>query len=132
MDCPPETVIPDSPRRPRDFAVLLLAIGTGPPRARARDQQADVAGGELLKRILDRVAAIDPEPEDLEATLARIVFEIGDPTGPTRAVCSQLLEEWSQTQHAPGAWPWLISEALERTGRGDEPRKRRRRFDADS
>lgn len=122
----------DAPRRPREFAVLLLAIGTGPPRARARDQQADVAGGELLRRVLDRVAAIDPEPEALESTLAEIAFEIGNPTGPARAVCSQLLEEWTQTRHAPGAWPWLISEALERTGRGDEPRGRRRRPDGDS
>ena len=132
MDRSPEIVIPDEPRRPRDFAVLMLAIGTGPPRTRARDQQADVAGGELLGNILDRVAAADPEAEDFETTLARIVVEIGDPTGPTRAVCSQLLEEWSQTQNAPGAWPWLIAEALERTGRGHEPRKRRRRFDGDS
>jgi len=132
MDCPPENVIPEPSRRPRDFAILHLAIGTGPPRARARDQQADVAGGELLRNILDRVASIDPEPDDLEATLAQIVFEIGDPTGPTRAVCSQFLEEWSQTQYTPGAWQWLITEALERSGRGDEPRKKRRRFDGDS
>ena len=129
MDRPPDALNEEDRRRPRDLAILLLAMGTDPPRARARDQQADRAGAELQRRILDWIAALDPEPDDFEAALTSFVVEFGDPTGPTRAICSQLLEEWSRTLHAPGAWGWLISEALERTGRGDEPRRRRRRFD---
>ena len=132
MDRPPEDVNADEPRRPCDFAILLLAMGTDPPRARARDQQADRAGAEIRRRILDRIAALDPDPEKLESTLSGIVTEIGHPTGPTRAICAQLLEEWSQIQDAPAAWGWLVTEALERTGRGDEPRGRRRRFDGPS
>ena len=132
MDCSPEDVNSDEPRRPCDFAILLLAMGMDPPRARARDQQADRAGAEIRRRILDRIAALDPDPESLESTLSGIVNEIGHPTGPTRGICAQLLEEWSQIQDAPAAWGWMVSEAMERTGRDDDPRGRRRRFDAPS
>ena len=70
---------PSPPRRPRDLALLLLAAGGEPPRQRARDQQADRAGAEIRRRVLDRLAALDPEPEDFEATLARIVAEFEVP-----------------------------------------------------
>ena len=109
------------PRRPRDLALLLLAIGTDPPRLRARDQQADVAGAALRQRVLDRLAALDPEPADLDAALASIVAVFGDPTGPTRGVCVQLRREWDEAVAAPGAWAWLIAEALDRTERGEAP-----------
>jgi hypothetical protein len=39
--------------RPGDFARILLAASGSPPRARARDQQADLAGEALQKRILN-------------------------------------------------------------------------------
>jgi hypothetical protein len=55
------------------------------PRQRARDQQADLAGLQLKRRILDRLAALDPEPADLEGALIRIVEEFGEPTGPDYA-----------------------------------------------
>ena len=127
MDRPPEDLTPDADaRRPRDLALLLLAIGTGPPRARARDQQADRAGGELRRRVLDRLAALDPEPRAFELTLSSIVAEFGEPTGPTRGVCSQVLQEWEQTRISPGAWAWLLSEAIENAGRVDEPRRGKR------
>ncbi len=131
MDRPPEDVEIDidvePARRPRDLALLLLAIGTGPPRARARDQQADLAGGDLLRRVLDRLAAIDPEPDAIEPTLAMIVSEFGEPTGPTRGVCSLLLQEWNQTQLSPNAWAWLLSEALQGDHHDDSPRQGKRR-----
>jgi hypothetical protein len=123
VDRPTEglTPEPDTGRRPRDLAVLLLAIGTDPPRARARDQQADRAGAELRRRVLDRLAALDPEPDAIESALAAIAAAIGEPTGPTRGVCSQILQEWEQTRVAPGAWAWLVSEAVRCSGRGDGP-----------
>jgi|GEM_PF-1443363 len=127
MDRPAESLTPSGgdaggvPHRPRELALLLLAIGTDPPRARARDQQADRAGGALLRRILDRLAALDPEPADLDAALTQIVTEIGEPTGPARGVCSQIVQEWNQTLASPGAWAWLLSEAIDCTARGDHP-----------
>jgi hypothetical protein len=125
MDRPTEGLTPAasdaSTRRPRDFALLLLAIGSDPPRARARDQQADRAGGELLRRVLDRLASLDPEPADLDAALGSIVASIGEPTGPTRGVCSLLREEWEQTLASPDAWSWLLAEALERSETKERP-----------
>jgi len=112
-------------RRPRDLALLLLAMGGGPPRQRARDQQADLAGMDLYRRVLDRLASLDPEPADCEATLAQIVQEFGEPTGPTRGVCLRIRQEWEEARESPTFWSWLIAEALE-AGHG-EPRRRRRR-----
>ena len=81
--------------------------------------------------MLDQLAALDPEPtpEALDEALAAIVAGFGHPTGPTRAICTQVREEWEQTLAAPGAWGWLIAEALHRTARGDDrgPRPRRSR-----
>lgn len=123
---PPTGPDPDR-RRPRDLALLLLAIGSHPPRARARDQQADRAGGALLRHVLDRLAALDPDPDSLDTALAAIVAEVGGPTGPTRGVCSQLRQEWDDLRAAPDAWGWLVAEALECTRRGDDTGPRRGR-----
>src|SRR5260370_28791604 len=84
----PDTRPADPALRPRDLALLLLASGDLRPRKRARDQQADRVGLELKRRILERLAAIDPEPADLEAALLGVVEEIGSPTGPARAVAT--------------------------------------------
>jgi hypothetical protein len=107
------------------MALLLLAIGGGPPRDRARDQQADLAGSDLHRRVLDRLAALDPEPDDCEAALASIVAEFGEPTGPTRGVCVRIRQEWDECRGSPEAWAWLLTEALE-AGEG-KPRRRRGR-----
>lgn len=115
----------DEGRRPRDLALLLLAIGGGPPRDRARDQQADLTGADLHRRILDRVAALDPEPEGCEAALASIVAEFGEPTGPTRGLCVRFKQEWDECRAAPGSWSWLLAEALD-AGAGVPKRRRRR------
>lgn len=115
-------------RRPLDLAVLLLAIGTEPPRARARDQQADRAGGALHREVLDRLAALDPDPDQIDQALATIVADLGEPTGPTRAVASTVRQEWDDALLVPGYWSWLVSEALERSRRdadGDGDRGRR-------
>ena len=62
--------------RPRDLALLLLASGDLLPRRRARDQQADRAGLDLKRRLLEGVAAFDPgsgstaAPPPMNAALA--------------------------------------------------------------
>jgi hypothetical protein len=101
-----------SPLRPRDFALLLLASGDLRPRKRARDQQADQAGLELKRRVLDRLAALDPEPGDLEAALVRIVEEIGPPTGPSRAIAATVRDEWQAACSAPEWVEHLLGEAM--------------------
>ena len=117
---------PDGPRRPRDLALLLLAAGDDPPRTRARDQQADRVGACLRRRVLDRLAALDPEPEGLEAALAQVVAELGEPSGPARALGAMLLQDWQAAHLAPESWGWLIAAAVE----AGEGRRRRRADDA--
>ena len=98
--------------RPSELALFLLASGEMLPRKRARDQQADLAGLELKRRILDMLVSIDPDPEELDAALMSIVGELGPPTGPTRAICGTIRDEWDAAALEPGFAEWLIEQAL--------------------
>jgi hypothetical protein len=98
--------------RPRDLALLLLASGDMAPRQRARDQQADVAGLELKRRLLSEIAALDPEPDHLEEALFAAIEQLGPPTGPTRSLALAFLEEWQTTAATPELVTHLLSEAV--------------------
>jgi hypothetical protein len=98
--------------RPSDLALFLLASGENLPRQRARDQQADIAGLELKRRVLNLLIDADPDPADLDGALMRIVGELGAPTGPTRAICGTIREEWQDATLSPGFTEWLIEQAL--------------------
>jgi hypothetical protein len=104
------------PLRPRDFALLLLGSGDLLPRQRARDQQADLAGLELQRRVLNELVARDPEPDEIEALLMDVVEEIGPPTGPTRAVAAMVRDEWRTAASVPGWVDHLLGEALRPRG----------------
>ena len=97
---------------PRDLALLLLASGDLLPRRRARDQQADRAGLDLKRQVLERVASIDPEAGQLEATLAQIVEELSPPSGPVRALAVLFREEWQAACATPEWFAHLLAEAL--------------------
>ena len=105
--------LPPEPLRPRDFALLLLASRDLRPRQRARDQQADLAGLALKRQVLERVAALDPEPQELEAALVRVVEEAGQPSGPVRAMAGMVREEWQMACAAPEWVAQLLAEAVE-------------------
>jgi hypothetical protein len=98
--------------RPRDLALLLLASGDLRPRQRARDQMADLAGMEIKRRLLEKLADVDPEPEEFEATLLKAVEEIGPPFGPTRAVATVIRDEWQAAAISPEWVSQLLSEAV--------------------
>lgn len=104
--------VPPSELRPRDLAILLLAGGDLRPRQRARDQQADRTGMEIKRRILEEIAALDPEPEELEAVLVRMIDDFGPPTGPTRAVAGIIRDEWQTARATPEWLSQLLAEAL--------------------
>src|SRR5919108_309627 len=87
--------------RPRDLALLLLASGDLLPRKRARDQQPDITGLALKRRMLDRLAMLDPEPEQFDETLLRIIDEMGPPAGPARALAVNIREEWQMACTSP-------------------------------
>jgi hypothetical protein len=99
--------------RPRDLALLLLASRDLRPRKRARDQQADLAGLELKRRVLEGVAAIDPEPGEFEAALLRIAGDLGGPSGPARAVAALVRDEWDMACASPAWVAQLLAEAVQ-------------------
>src|SRR5262245_21129238 len=80
--------------RPRDLALLLLASEELRPRRRKRSQSPDVAGMDLKRRLLQQIADLDPEPGTLEATLARLIEELGPPTGPFRTLAIGFRDDW--------------------------------------
>lgn len=98
--------------RPADFALFLLASGELLPRKRARDQQADLSGLALKRRVLDMLVSHDPEPAELEPALQRIIAEIGPPHGPTRAIALGLRDEWRDAAGSPELVAWLIEQAV--------------------
>jgi hypothetical protein len=115
----------EEPLRPRDLALLLLASGDLSPRQRARDQQADQEGLRLKRQVLDRLAALDPEPAELEAALFRIIDEIGQPTGPTRGIALTIREEWRTANLTPEWLAQLLGDAVRESG--EERRRGRQR-----
>jgi hypothetical protein len=100
--------------RPADWARLILASDDLLPRQRARDQQADIAGAALTRRVLERVAAVDPEPTRLANCLAQIVQEWNEPAGPVRAVARNIAEEFDATSRSPQFVEWLLERAVGR------------------
>src|SRR5215216_4101882 len=113
--------------RPSDLALFLLASGENMPRQRARDQQADIAGLELKRHVLNLLIAADPAPAELDAALLRIVAELGAPTGPTRAICGTIREEWQDANLVPGFTEWLIEQALRESANPGARRGKRNR-----
>ncbi len=105
---------------------VLLAAGGEPPRARARDQQADLVGEALRRRVLNRLTVLDPEPNGLESALMTIVTEFGEPSGATRAVCSAIAQEWEMVRLSPGFWPFLLGQAIEAVDFQPGARRKRR------
>ena len=101
----------DHDLRPRDFALLLLASRDLRPRQRARDQQADLAGLALKRAILERVAALDPEADALDAALLTSCGELGTPSGPTRAIALLVRDEWRTACASPAWVEQLLAEA---------------------
>jgi len=111
------------PLRPRDLALMLLASRDLRPRQRARDQQADRAGLALKRQVLEGVAAADPDPADLETTLAHIAESLSGPPGPARALALLFLEEYRMACAAPEWVAQLLGEALDgATPRGSASR----------
>ena len=99
--------------RPRDVAIVLLAASGKVPRQRARDQQADRAGLAIKRHVLDRFIELDPEPLTVETALTQIVFEIGSPTGPTRAIAGTIRDELAAAQQNPIFMEQLLGDAVD-------------------
>ncbi len=116
--------------RPRDVALFLLASGDLMPRQRARDQQSDLAGLHLKREVLERLVALDPEPEAFEPALESIIVAIGQPYGPTRGVCLNVRDEWDDMSTTPAFAEWLLQQAVYESTRPPRGKKRRGQVDS--
>lgn len=104
--------------RPRDLALLLLSSEELRPRKRMRSQYPDVAGLELKRCLLQRIADLDPEPHNLDATLARLIDELGPPSGPFRALAIGFRDDWQGLASNPDWLEQLREEAAREGGDG--------------
>jgi hypothetical protein len=105
--------------RPRDLALLLLSSEELRPRKRMRSQYPDVVGMELKRSLLQAVADLDPESDDLDATLARLIDELGSPAGPIRALAIGFRDDWRGLASNPSWLEQLREEASRERGDGD-------------
>lgn len=103
--------------RPRDLALLLLSSGELLPRPRLRNQSPDFAGLELKRRLLQRITQLDPQSEQLDATLASLIDELGPPPGPIRALALSFRDEWKSLSSNPEWLKQLSDEAAQESKR---------------
>jgi hypothetical protein len=105
--------------RPRDLALLLLASEELRLRKRLRSQYPDNLGMELKRSLLQRVAELDPEADELESILTRLIDELGPPPGPIRALAVGFRDDWRGLEANPEWLEQLREEAAREGGDGD-------------
>jgi hypothetical protein len=106
--------------RPRDLALLLLSSGEVQPRPRQRGQSPDAAGLALKRRLLQRIADLDPEADHLDAALTRLIDELGPPPGPIRALALGFRDDWQAAPVNPAWVEQLRAHAAEELERGEQ------------
>lgn len=104
--------------RPRDLALLLLASEELRPRKRLRSQYPDIAGLELKRCLLQGIADLDPEADNLDATLTQLIDELGSPPGPIRALAIGFRDDWQGLASHPEWVEQLREEAAREGGDG--------------
>ncbi len=110
--------------RPRELALLQLRSDEVQSNRRMRGQAPDRIGLELKQRLLRKLADLDPEPEELDAALARLIDDLGPPTGPTRALALSFREEWQELRAHPETVGLLFNQTV-RSDEGGDKRGRR-------
>jgi hypothetical protein len=99
--------------RPADFARQLVAAvdaSEGRRRRRKRNTEPDKLGLDIKRDLLDRTMADDPEPAGFEGWLLLRVLE-SPASGPVRALCAEILDEYRLAQ-ADGVFAaWLAAGA---------------------
>lgn len=106
-------ISPPAPLTPGQFCRYLLdalAAAEGRQRRRKRDQTPDAIGLGLQRELLERGAAEDPEPEQFEEWLLRQSL-VATASGPVRALCLQILDEYRVALRDPRLADWLAAGA---------------------
>jgi hypothetical protein len=114
--------------RPADFARSLVAAvdaSDGRRRRRKRNTEPDRLGLDIKRDLLARAVEEDPEPDRFEAWL--LAQALGaEVSGPVRALCGEILDEYRLARHDPTFAAWLAAGAPSEDAFPDEPGQRRR------
>jgi hypothetical protein len=97
------------PIRPREFSHALLQAleaSEGRRKRRKRDQTPDKIGLDLKRDLLERAQEDDPAPEAFEGWLLAQALS-APASGPVRAMCSAILDEYHAALFDPGFARWL-------------------------
>jgi hypothetical protein len=110
--------------RPRELALLQLGSEELQPRQRMRGQAPDRIGLELKRQLLRKLADLDPEPEELDAALARLIDDLGLPTGPIRALALSFRDDWQELRAHPETVSLLFHQTIHSDEGGDRGGRR--------
>jgi hypothetical protein len=97
-----------APLEPAEFCSLELALVSA--MAMRKKRNVEMAAAQQLKlRLLEHVAAADPDPAHFGSALAEAVIAVSDGpgTGPAQAVASDLQMDWDLACTSPGFVAWL-------------------------
>jgi hypothetical protein len=92
------------------LSLQALDVSEGRSRRRKRDQTPDTLGMGVKRDLLERGAAADPPTEAFEAWLMEQVLA-APVSGPVRAMCVQILDEYHAAQISPTLSDWLLQGA---------------------
>jgi hypothetical protein len=100
---------------PRPGAVARQLLGSldaadGRRRRRQRDTTPDALGLGLKRELLERLADADPAPARLEAWLLDVALA-ASASGPMRAVCAEVLDDYRLAQADGRFARWLADGA---------------------
>ena len=92
------------------LSLRALDSAEGRSRRRKRDQTPDTLGLGIKRDLLQRAAEADPLPDAFEGWLLEQVLA-SPASGPVRAMCIQILDEYRAAQATPGLNEWLLAGA---------------------
>ncbi|HYN87618.1 MAG TPA: hypothetical protein VER55_03765 [Ardenticatenaceae bacterium] len=87
-----------------------LEASEGRRKRRKRDTTPDAIGMGIKRELLRKAVEDDPAPEAFEAWLLSQVLA-ADATGPVRAVCREILTEYTLAGQDPSFSHWLMAGA---------------------
>ena len=105
-------------------ALLALDASEGRSKRRKRDQTPDRLGMDLKRELLQRAADENPSADEFEGWLLQQVLT-APASGPVRAMCADILNEYRLSCFDPSFEAWLAegapsADALAFAGEGGE------------
>ncbi len=96
--------------RPGEFSRGMLRAmdaAEGRRKRRKRNTTPDRIGMDIKRDLLRGAAEADPEPDEFEGWLLERVLLAAEASGPVRALCMQILDEYQAAVMDPHFRQWL-------------------------